>query len=75
MDSPVLASHTRAVLSEEAVTMRNPSGLNTALRTGPLCSLRILSGSPLLASQILAVLSSEAVTTRVPSGLNEAKLT
>ena len=30
---PVAASHSRAVLSEDAVTMRLPSGLNAALRT------------------------------------------
>ena len=29
-EAPVLASHSRAVLSEEAVTIRAPSGLNPA---------------------------------------------
>ena len=31
MGLPVLASHSRAVLSSDAVTMRLPSGLNAAI--------------------------------------------
>ena len=52
------ASHSRAVLSQDAVTMRLPSGLNAALAT---TSSWPLSGSPtslpVAASQIRAVLS------------------
>ena len=70
---PVAASQIRAVLSEDAVTMRLPSGLNAALYTAsswPLSGSPI--GLPVAASQIRAVLSQDAVTMRLPSGLNAA---
>jgi len=70
---PEAASHTRAVASEEAVTMRVPSGLNTAeltVRVWPWSTARL---RPELASHTRAVLSEEAVTMRVPSGLNAAE--
>jgi hypothetical protein len=44
MGLPVWPSHSRAVLSSDAVTMRVPSGLNTALHTE---SSWPLSGSPM----------------------------
>jgi len=69
----VAAFHIRPVLSQDAVTMRVPSGLNAALATS---SIGPLSGSPtglqVAASQIRAVLSLDAVMMRVPSGLNAA---
>ena len=70
---PLSASHSRAVLSSDAVTMRLPSGLNAALITA---SVWPVSGSPiclpLSASHSRAVLSKDAVTMRLPSGLNAA---
>ena len=55
---PVTASHTRTVLSHDAVTMRFPSGLNVALDTK---SVWPLNGSPIgwpvAASHSRAVLS------------------
>ena len=67
-------SHTRAVLSLDAVTMRLPSGLNAALthliRRGRGAALPI--GLPVSASHTRAVLSADAVTMRLPSGLNAA---
>ena len=35
--APVLASQTRAVASQDAVTRRDPSGLNATLLTKPEC--------------------------------------
>src|SRR6516164_3185479 len=70
----------RAVLSCDAVTMRDPSGLNAAE-----CTLeenmpvpwprRTAISLALAASQMRAVLSSDAVTMRDPSGLKAAEVT
>jgi hypothetical protein len=61
--------HSRAVLSEDAVTMRWPSGLNAALNTR---SAWPVSGSPIglpvAASHSRVVASEDAVTMRLPSG-------
>jgi hypothetical protein len=57
----------RAVLSSEAVTIRDPSGLKAAEITWPSWSLRTAISLAVDASQIRAVLSSEAVTIRDPS--------
>src|SRR6516164_5531200 len=62
----------RAVLSQDAVTTRLPSPLNTALDTSSLWPFRTAISLPLFASQIRAVLSQDAVTTRLPSPLNAA---
>ena len=73
---PVAASHSRAVLSSDAVTMRLPSGLNAALYTRsswPSSGAPI--GWPVAASHSRAVLSPDAVTMRLPSGLNAALYT
>ena len=72
---PESASQTCAVLSNEAVTIRLPSGLNAAEETQPVCPWREARVLPESASQTRAVLSSEAVTTRLPSGLNAAEWT
>ncbi|HEV7404415.1 MAG TPA: hypothetical protein VGO11_15855 [Chthoniobacteraceae bacterium] len=72
---PLAASHTRAVLSCEAVTIRIPSGLNCALSTTPSWPASVANTFPLAASHTRAVLSSETVTIRVPSGLNCALTT
>ena len=71
-NSPLSASHTRAVPSSLAVTTRAPSGENWALMTPPsyLSSTAIVT--PLAASQTRAVPSKLAVTTRFPSGENWA---
>ena len=65
---PVAASHSRAVLSAEAVTTRAPSGEKAALRTTSSWPRRTAICLPVAASHSRAVLSAEAVTTRVPSG-------
>ena len=56
------------------VTIRVPSALKAAERTGDGC-LRTSSSRPLAASQMRAVPSVEAVTIRAPSGLKRASLT
>src|SRR5256885_1460659 len=68
--SPHLATfHKRAVLSLLAVTMRWPSGENTAHHTASSC-WRVASSWPLAAFHTRAVLSKLAVTMRWPSGEN-----
>ena len=68
------ASHSRAVPSSLAVTMRVPSGLNAAELTQPVCPSRTASGCP-CPSHSRAVPSALAVTMRVPSALNAAEVT
>ena len=68
-------SHTRAVLSSDAVTTRVPSGLNAAEMTGSYALRGRRSSAGRRESHTRAVLSSDAVTTCVPSGLNAAELT
>ena len=51
------ASHSRAVLSDEAVTTRCPSGLNAADKTWPSWPLRTARLLPVAASHSRAVLS------------------
>src|SRR5271165_4036580 len=53
--APVLPSHSRAVLSREAVRMRWPSGLNAALSTQSVWPSRVASAVPLAASHSRAV--------------------
>src|SRR5262245_20814526 len=65
-------SHSRAVLSADAVTMRWPSGLNAALETASSWPLRSPIGLPVSVSHSRAVLSPDAVTRRLPSGLKAA---
>ena len=65
----------RAVLSKDAVTMRDPSGLNAAECTLSSWPLRTTISLPVAASQMRAVLSGDAVTMRDPSGLNAADFT
>ena len=57
------------------MTIRDPSGLNDAELTRPVCPLSVRTSAPVLASQTFAVLSSLAVTIREPSGLNDAEMT
>src|SRR6266446_1385701 len=69
-------SHSRAVLSTDAVTMRLPSGLNAALATKFAWPVRGSPiGLPVSASHSRAVLSTDAVTLRLPPGLNPALAT
>src|SRR5947199_156037 len=68
-------SHTRAVLSQEAVTIRRPSALKLAASTGRLWRNGSPTGLPLCASHTRAVLSLEAVTIRRPSALKLAAVT
>src|SRR5262245_10852342 len=63
----------RAVLSRDAVTMRDPSGLKAAEYTKSSWPRRIAISLALAASQMRAVLSRDAVTMRDPSGLKAAE--
>ena len=45
--APIFASHSRAVLSRDAVTIRRPSGLNDALSTASFMALRAAIKLPL----------------------------
>ena len=47
---PDSASHTRTVISQEAVTTRRPSGLNSADRISLVCPLKLASSVPVAAS-------------------------
>ena len=69
---PVLASHSRAVLSSDAVATRRPSGLNAALHTEPSWPIKTAISVPVSASHSRAVLSKDAVATRWASRLNAA---
>src|SRR5262249_33412562 len=75
ISKPVWASHTRAVLSHEAVTTRLPSRLNCADITRDKCFRGCVSGWPVWESHTCAVPSWEAVTINFPSGLNSAQIT
>ena len=57
------------------MTIREPSGLNDAEVTTPVCPLSVRTSAPLFASHTFAVLSSLPVTIREPSGLNDAEVT
>src|SRR5262249_17904656 len=67
---PLVASHTRPVVSAAPVTRRLPSGLNATLNTGDGCPLRAKSSWPVAASHNFAVASQLEVAMRLPSGLN-----
>jgi hypothetical protein len=58
------ASQMRAVLSRDAVTMRDPSGLKAAEVTWRSWPRRTAISLPLAASQMRVVLSADAVTMR-----------
>jgi len=73
--APVAASQTRAILSNEAVTMRLPLGENSAEITRSPCPDSTASWAPVTASQMRTVLSSDAVTMRLPSGEYAAEVT
>ena len=62
------------VLSSDAVTMRDPSGLKAAEFTPPSWPRRTAISLTLAASQMRAVLSHDAVTMRDPSRLKEERL-
>src|SRR5205814_7397353 len=66
---PVVASHKRAGSVSHAVTMRVPSGLNSATCTTPVDPASVASALPVAISHTRMVLSSDAVATRLPSGL------
>ena len=72
---PLRASHTRAVLSHEAVTTRVPSGLNCGGADRALMPQGLAQGLPAPRVPHPRGLVREAVTTRVPSGLNWAATT
>jgi hypothetical protein len=66
----VAASQMRAVLSADAVTVREPSGLKAADDTPLSWPRRTAISLALAASQMRAVPSNDAVMMREPSGLN-----
>src|SRR5262249_14672955 len=57
------------VLSADAVTRREPSGLNATLRTLLVCPRHGAICAPVVASQTYTRPSSSAEATRLPSGL------
>src|SRR5262249_59076179 len=61
--------------SNEAVTMRDPSGLKAAEYTALSCPRRTAISLPVAVSQMRAVPSCDAVTMRDPSGLKAADRT
>src|SRR5262249_49631548 len=63
----------RAVLSDDAVTMRDPSGLKAAEFTALSWPRRTAISVAGAGSQMRAILSDEAVTMRDPSGLKAAE--
>src|SRR5262245_61872136 len=65
----VLASHTRAVLSVDPVTMRVPSGVTATFQTPLVWRSTGASSANVVASHTRAVPSREPVTMRVPSGV------
>jgi hypothetical protein len=73
--SPVVASQMRAVLSADAVTMRDPSGLKAADSTEKVCPRRTTISFAVAASHMRAVLSTDAVTMCEPSRLKAADFT
>jgi len=70
---PVAASQIRDVWSCDAVTMRDPLGLNAAEFTMFSWPRSTASSFAIAASQMRAVLSADAVTMRDPSGLKAAE--
>lgn len=67
-DSQLSALHTRTVLSQLPLTMRDPSGENATLLTKSACPDSNSRVSPLLASHIRTVLSALPLAMRTPSG-------
>src|ERR1700730_7293588 len=72
---PLDDDRNRAVLSPDAVTMRDPSGLNAAEYTSSSWPRRTAISLALAASQMRAVLSIDAVTMRDPSVRKAADFT
>ena len=70
-EAPAVGLHTRAVLSQLAVTMRRPLGLYLALSAFPM-ALHLSEEAPAVGLPHRAVLSALAVTMRRPSGLGLA---
>src|SRR5258705_60461 len=76
MGTPVpSALQTRAVASEDAVTMRLPSGLHAADVTLSEWPLKTMGAPVPSAFQTRAVPSADAVTMYLLSGLHDAELT
>jgi len=69
---PVVASHSRAVRSAEAVMMRVPSGKKAALQIRSSWPRSVMISCPVVASHSRAVRSAEAVTIHPPSGAKDA---
>ena len=64
---PVMASHTRAVKSPEAVAASKHVELHLALQTAPLCPANEPIQSPVVAFRSIGVLSWHAEIRKVPS--------
>ena len=69
-DLPVDVSHRRTVVSELAVAMSRPSGLNATTKAESVWPSSVRTGVPVTASQIRAVASSLAAATTRSVGLN-----
>src|SRR4051794_1437076 len=74
--APEEESQTRAVVSQEAVATRRPSGLKATALTRPVCPESFRTGEPFPSKdQIHAELSKYPATMVRPSGLNAAQST
>ncbi len=74
--APLFASHSRTVLSQLALAIVRPSGLNATDLTGSSWPLRgVPIAAPLFASHSRTVLSLLALAIVRPSGLNATDLT
>ena len=71
---PLAACQIRAVLSAEAVTISDPSGLKLPDSTKSSCPRSTATCLPVLVSHSRAVLSSDAVMMRSPFGSKFADL-
>ncbi len=70
---PVSRSHIRAVLSQDPVASREPSGEKETELTTPGCPVRVMMVFPDLKSHIRAVLYLDPVAIREPSGEKETE--
>ena len=69
--SPVSVSHIRAVLSEDAVKIRVPCGLNATLDISPSWPARMAWQAPVIVLYTREFPSAEAVTSFEPVALND----
>merc|ERR1719201_510337 len=74
MSSPVLGSHRRTVLSQDAVASFVRSGAKLQDSTQPKCSRRIRMRSPVLVSHRMVVVSLEVEASIAPLGCHRTQV-